>query len=200
QHLRRDVAAPRDGLVRRAVDLVEMHVPAPRLPPKSCLHRRRGEGNAAGWPASCDCLVRLPLCDCPCATLGPWLDKCRDPRALRPFSAPTERWQSGRSHRTRNAAYGQPYRGFESLPLRHRRKGPFRTHGLRFIPEVWVTLGWRPASRGLAGISVFAGNFRPAGVEIEGSKHQPPGAHLVRELIEELCRRSMVAISRKCCD
>src|ERR1700682_6243858 len=30
-----------------------------------------------------------------------------------------ERWQSGRSHRTRNAAYGQPYRGFESLPLRH---------------------------------------------------------------------------------
>src|SRR5215472_16375451 len=23
-------------------------------------------------------------------------------------------------HRTRNAAYGQPYRGFESLPLRHR--------------------------------------------------------------------------------
>src|SRR5215471_17086032 len=79
-------------------------------------------------------------------------------------------------------------------------KGPFRTHGLRFIPEVWVTLGWRPASRGLAGISVFAGNFRPAGVEIEGSKHQPPGAHRVRELIEELCRRSMVAISRKCCD
>jgi hypothetical protein len=33
--------------------------------------------------------------------------------------APLERWQSGRMHRTRNAAYGQPYRGFESLPLRH---------------------------------------------------------------------------------
>jgi hypothetical protein len=32
--------------------------------------------------------------------------------------AATERWQSGRMHRTRNAAYGQPYRGFESLPLR----------------------------------------------------------------------------------
>ena len=31
----------------------------------------------------------------------------------------TERWQSGRSRRTRNAEYGQPYRGFESLPLRH---------------------------------------------------------------------------------
>ena len=30
-----------------------------------------------------------------------------------------ERWQSGRMRRTRNAVYGQPYRGFESLPLRH---------------------------------------------------------------------------------
>ena len=30
-----------------------------------------------------------------------------------------ERWQSGRSRRTRNAKYGQLYRGFESLPLRH---------------------------------------------------------------------------------
>jgi len=39
----------------------------------------------------------------------------------------------------------------------------------------------------LAGISMFAGNFRPAGVEIEGSKHEPPGAHLVPELIEDLC-------------
>jgi Fic family protein len=39
----------------------------------------------------------------------------------------------------------------------------------------------------LAGISMFAGNFRPAGVEIEGSKHQPPGAHLVPELVEEMC-------------
>ncbi len=39
----------------------------------------------------------------------------------------------------------------------------------------------------LAGISVFAGNFRPAGVKIEGSKHEPPGAHLVPELVEDLC-------------
>jgi fido (protein-threonine AMPylation protein) len=39
----------------------------------------------------------------------------------------------------------------------------------------------------LRGISMYAGNFRPAGVEIEGSKHQPPGAHLVPELIEEMC-------------
>ncbi len=35
------------------------------------------------------------------------------------LNTPPERWQSGRSHRTRNAAYGQPYRGFKSLPLRH---------------------------------------------------------------------------------
>src|SRR5437870_5566393 len=41
-----------------------------------------------------------------------------DRRGVAPHAA-TERWQSGRSHRTRNAAYGQPYRGFESLPLRH---------------------------------------------------------------------------------
>jgi Fic family protein len=39
----------------------------------------------------------------------------------------------------------------------------------------------------LAGISMFAGNFRPGGVEIRGSKHEPVGAHLVPELVEDLC-------------
>lgn len=39
----------------------------------------------------------------------------------------------------------------------------------------------------LAGISSYAGNFRPAGVAIEGSKHEPPGAHTVPELVEDLC-------------
>jgi Fic family protein len=39
----------------------------------------------------------------------------------------------------------------------------------------------------LAGISSFAGNFRPAGVSIEGSEHTPAGAHLVPELVEGLC-------------
>ena len=39
----------------------------------------------------------------------------------------------------------------------------------------------------LAGISLYAGNFRPGPVEIQGSKHEPPGAHLVPELVEELC-------------
>src|ERR1700758_2026743 len=49
------------------------------------------------------------------------------PEGLGPRRPPTERWQSGRSHRTRNAAYGQPYRGFESLPLRH--PTPLRGYG-----------------------------------------------------------------------
>jgi Fic family protein len=39
----------------------------------------------------------------------------------------------------------------------------------------------------LQGISAYAGVFRPASVEILGSKHQPPGAHLVAELVEDLC-------------
>lgn len=39
----------------------------------------------------------------------------------------------------------------------------------------------------LEGISSFAGVFWPGGIEIKGSKHQPPGAHLVAELVEQLC-------------
>ena len=39
----------------------------------------------------------------------------------------------------------------------------------------------------LDGISAYAGNFRPAGVIIEGSEHQPLGAHLVPELVEDMC-------------
>lgn len=39
----------------------------------------------------------------------------------------------------------------------------------------------------LEGISSYAGNFRPAGIEIGGSRHQPPGAHQVPEFIEDLC-------------
>jgi fido (protein-threonine AMPylation protein) len=39
----------------------------------------------------------------------------------------------------------------------------------------------------LRGISVYAGNYRPGDVSIEGSKHQPPGAHMVAELVEDLC-------------
>ena len=39
----------------------------------------------------------------------------------------------------------------------------------------------------LDGLSEYAGNFRPADVSIGKSKHQPPKAHLVPELIEEMC-------------
>lgn len=39
----------------------------------------------------------------------------------------------------------------------------------------------------LEGISVLAGVWRPAGVEIGGSKHTPPQAYEVPERIEELC-------------
>lgn len=39
----------------------------------------------------------------------------------------------------------------------------------------------------LAGISSYAGNYRPGGVAIEGSKHEPVGAHLVPALVEDMC-------------
>jgi Fic family protein len=39
----------------------------------------------------------------------------------------------------------------------------------------------------LAGISSCAGNFRPGRVAIEGSRHEPIGAHLVPELVEDMC-------------
>ena len=39
----------------------------------------------------------------------------------------------------------------------------------------------------LAGISTFAGNTRPGPVEIQNSKHTPPPAFLVQELIEDMC-------------
>jgi len=39
----------------------------------------------------------------------------------------------------------------------------------------------------LDGISSYAGNFRPAGIEIGKSSHAPPPAHKVPELIEEMC-------------
>lgn len=39
----------------------------------------------------------------------------------------------------------------------------------------------------LEGIERLAGNYRPAGIRIRGSKHTPPDAHLVPELVEDLC-------------
>jgi Fic family protein len=39
----------------------------------------------------------------------------------------------------------------------------------------------------LDGITAYAGNWRPAGIEIGDSKHRPPAAFEVPERIEELC-------------
>lgn len=39
----------------------------------------------------------------------------------------------------------------------------------------------------LEGISAYAGNFRPADVRIEQSKHQPPPAPVVPSLLEDMC-------------
>ncbi|MCB9384578.1 MAG: Fic family protein [Bryobacterales bacterium] len=39
----------------------------------------------------------------------------------------------------------------------------------------------------LEGLSSFAGSYRPAGIEIGGSKHQPPPAFDVPSLLEDLC-------------
>ncbi len=39
----------------------------------------------------------------------------------------------------------------------------------------------------LDGLSAYAGNYRPAGIEIKGSVHKPVGAHLVPERIEDMC-------------
>jgi Fic family protein len=38
----------------------------------------------------------------------------------------------------------------------------------------------------LEGLTELAGTYRPAGVEIVGSKHHPVGAHLVPELVEHM--------------
>jgi Fic family protein len=39
----------------------------------------------------------------------------------------------------------------------------------------------------LEGINRYADVYRPGSIEIQGSKHTPPGPHLVPELVEELC-------------
>jgi|SRR5579864_1988114 len=39
----------------------------------------------------------------------------------------------------------------------------------------------------LDSLSSYAGNYRPAGIEIGGSRHKPPGAHMVPEEIEHMC-------------
>ena len=59
--------------------------------------------------------------------------------------------------------------------------------------------------KALEGISSFAGVWRPTGIEIAGSRHVPPPAHLVPELIESMCdyvnenwKRSAIHLSAYC--
>jgi len=59
----------------------------------------------------------------------------------------------------------------------------FERGSFKLRPSLILTLH----REALAGISSYAGNFRPAGVQIEGSKHEPVGAHLVPELVEDMC-------------
>lgn len=53
----------------------------------------------------------------------------------------------------------------------------------KFRPSLILSL----QREALAGISSYAGNYRPGGVAIEGSQHEPVGAHLVPELVEDMC-------------
>jgi Fic family protein len=53
----------------------------------------------------------------------------------------------------------------------------------RLRPSMILTLH----REALAGLSGYAGNWRPGGVIIEKSKHTPPEAYLVPGLVEEMC-------------
>jgi Fic family protein len=68
--------------------------------------------------------------------------------------------------------------------------------GLRIVEDALAKgkdFRWRPSTilalhrEALRGISEFAGLYRPASVGIEGSSHEPVGAHLVPEAVEDLC-------------
>ncbi|WP_366556431.1 Fic family protein [Aquibaculum sediminis] len=63
--------------------------------------------------------------------------------------------------------------------------------------EVWLSAEQRRRLRpslildlqrlAVEGLTTYAGVYRPGGIEIGGSRHTPPPAHLVPELVEELC-------------
>jgi Fic family protein len=53
----------------------------------------------------------------------------------------------------------------------------------KLSPSAMLTLN----GLALEGLSAYAGNYRPSGIGIGGSKHTPPASYLVPELVEELC-------------
>jgi Fic family protein len=105
--------------------------------------------------------------------MSPGNDK-RDSRALEPelISDPTQKAEAEARNGLRQYDVG-----IKSIQTALDRGG------FKLRPSLILTLH----REALAGISSYAGNYRPAGVKIEGSQHQPPGAHLVPELVEDLC-------------
>jgi Fic family protein len=69
------------------------------------------------------------------------------------------------------------------LGLRAIEDGIAKGEAFRLRPSLLLSLH-RAA---LEGLSQYAGNWRPASVGIQGSSHEPIGAHLVAEAIEEMC-------------
>jgi len=68
--------------------------------------------------------------------------------------------------------------------------------GMRIVEDAierGAEFKWRPSMilslhrEALQGLSAHAGIWRPAGVSIGGSAHEPVGSHLVSEKIEDLC-------------
>ena len=89
----------------------------------SAIHEKRGYGVLAGAYNGFGQSIPRNLKKRGLARRGRSANRrARFDRGQVPASAPdnAERWQRGRMRRTRNAVYGQPYRGFESHPLRHR--------------------------------------------------------------------------------
>jgi Fic family protein len=106
---------------------------------------------------------------------GPDLPEKRDSRALEAvlIASPQERAEAEAINGLR-----QYDAGVRAIQTALERGGPFKL-------RLSLILGLHREA--LRGISSYAGNFRPAGVEIKGSRHEPPGAHLVPELVEEMC-------------
>jgi hypothetical protein len=92
-------------------------------------------------------------------------------------------------HRTRNAAYGQPYRGFESLPLRHPL--PLREYsskGYRALETTFKT--WMPATSAGMTIQIPPDVSKHFGFEIKSR-------HCRRALIESDLVRSSASHRRR---
>ena len=107
------------------------------------LGRYRAEGRDGGIAIGRD--SQGPANGRPRPCLGPILSIDRPRRSAPRIAQVPERWQSGRLYRTRNAAYGQPYRGFESHPLRHYQILEFSlpNQPLENGPVIWA-FGSRP--------------------------------------------------------